>query len=268
MVLLEGVGEASLSTCSLATPRRRSTCDGTTMSHTITRPTSNPTAPPSALRRLRTPRCPTDSTTVLEGVGDASLSDRPLARDAETEEHVRWHRYVTHGHKAGYTYKPSSVLVRTQMVAAPLSCVLNHRFRAKHARGEAPSPTARSRRRDGGARTTASRRRAQVTNRLQPLPPPCPSSCALGAALVGPPPHVSRSTRWGAVFTFALAGPRRRRTRNPTAASSTITTRTTSPAAPRTAQGRPRTPTWSSRSKPWTTMAGAPAPRVIACMSF
>ena len=230
--------------------------------------TISPPTPMSACRRPRTLRCPTGCTAMIEGVGEASLSDRPLARDAETEEHVRWHRYVTYSRKSGYMYKLSSVPVRTQMVAAPLSCVLNHRFRAKHARGEAPSPTAHSRRRDGGARTTASRRRAQVTNRLQPLPPPCPSSCALGAALVGPPPHVSRSTRWGAVFTFALAGPRRRRTRNPTAASSTITTRTTSPAAPRTAQGRPRTPTWSSRSKPWATMAGAPATHVIACMSF
>ena len=52
---------------------------------------------------------------------------------------MRWHRYVTHGHKAGYTYKSSSAPVRTQMVAAPLSCVLNHRFREARAGGGAVS---------------------------------------------------------------------------------------------------------------------------------
>ena len=49
---------------------------------------------------------------MLEGVGEAPLSDleplareaetdehvRSLAHDAETEEHVRSHCYVTHGH--------------------------------------------------------------------------------------------------------------------------------------------------------------------------
>ena len=49
---------------------------------------------------------------------------------------------------------------------------------------------------------------------------------------------------------FALARPRRRRTRDSTTTLSAGETQTASPAASSTARGRPRTPQWSSRSRP------------------
>ena len=118
-------GGGAVSTRSLATPRRRSTCDGTATSRAVTRPTTNPAALPSVRR---------------------------------------WSRRR--------------------------SSVLHHRFREARA---------------GGA----------------PL-----------------------------FSVLSFTSPLRREASDPTAALSTITTRTTGPAAPRTARGRPRTPAWSTRPKP------------------
>ena len=83
-----------------------------------------------------------------------------------------------------------------------------------------------------------------------------------------PPPQVSRSTRVGTVSARVLARPRRRRTRKGTTTPSADDTQTSSPATHRTARGRPRTPTWSSRSRPGPPWRARPFPlRVIACIS-
>ena len=122
------------------------------------------------------------------------------------------------------------------MVAAPLSCVLNHRFRAKHARGEAPSPTARSRRRDGGARAVAPLRHARSQGRLHVQTQQRPRSHAdgRGAALVLPQPQVSREARagGGAVSDRSLSAPRRRSTHHRIATSRTGNKPTTTPSSP------------------------------------
>ena len=82
---------------------------------------------------------------------------------------ARAHRNVKYGHKA---CKPSSTPVHGQMIAPPLSRILNHRFR--EARERAPSPLAsavsarvRSHGRGAGGPATARRRRALTRLRLQ-----------------------------------------------------------------------------------------------------
>ena len=95
---------------------------------------------------------------------------RSLAHGTADEGHFRPQHGVTHGL---YTdFKPSSTAVHAQMIAPPLSRILNHRFR--EARERAPSPLAsavsarvRSHGRGAGGPAKARRRRALTRLRLQ-----------------------------------------------------------------------------------------------------
>lgn len=135
------------------------------------------------------------------------------------------------------------------------------------ASGRPHSPRAHSPRHDGGARATPPRRHfIRLFGRIQTKQCPRPRTDRQGASLVRPPPQTTGISE--------LEGRRRLRTIvrrgvcDGTAASLFVKSRTQIPTTPRTARERPRTPTWSSRSRSRPTMRARPyPPHVIVSIS-
>ena len=81
-----------------------------------------------------------------------------------------------------------------------------------------------------------------------------------GAALVRPPPQVSRSTRGRRHHPCSLAAPGRRRTRNGATTSSADETQTSRPPRSCPGAGKTENADVELKMKAWTTMAGTPHP--------